>query len=123
MRMGYLPALQAAGFKVMTTPTSGVAVDADALVPAQQHAIAVAPMDEIAPWKRSPTTYQERALRYFVRFLSTTLKLSAHKIDPHAAMETYGIDSIMVLDLTRALESSSDRCRRRCSSSTRPWRR
>ncbi|MBB6249453.1 beta-ketoacyl synthase N-terminal-like domain-containing protein, partial [Rhodanobacter sp. A1T4] len=47
---------------------------------------------------------QERAARYFVRFLSTTLKLPTHKIDPLAQMETYGIDSLLVLDLTRALE-------------------
>ncbi|WP_158754555.1 SDR family NAD(P)-dependent oxidoreductase, partial [Dyella sp. S184] len=47
---------------------------------------------------------QERALRYFVRFLSAALKLPAHRIDARAPMETYGIDSLLVLDLTRALE-------------------
>ncbi|HEV2680184.1 MAG TPA: beta-ketoacyl synthase N-terminal-like domain-containing protein, partial [Rhodanobacter sp.] len=47
---------------------------------------------------------QERATRYFVRFLSATLKLPTHRIDPRAQMETYGIDSLLVLDLTRALE-------------------
>ncbi|WP_266160742.1 SDR family NAD(P)-dependent oxidoreductase, partial [Dyella silvatica] len=46
----------------------------------------------------------ERAARYFVRFLSATLKLPTHRIDPRAPMETYGIDSLLVLDLTRALE-------------------
>ncbi|MBB6249440.1 SDR family NAD(P)-dependent oxidoreductase, partial [Rhodanobacter sp. A1T4] len=47
---------------------------------------------------------QARADRYFVRFLSNALKLPVHKIDPQAQMEAYGIDSLLVLDLTRALE-------------------
>ncbi|MBY0572215.1 MAG: SDR family NAD(P)-dependent oxidoreductase, partial [Undibacterium sp.] len=47
---------------------------------------------------------QEKATRYFVRLLSTTLKLPINSIDAHAQMESYGIDSVMVLDLTRKLE-------------------
>ncbi|HEY8027484.1 MAG TPA: SDR family NAD(P)-dependent oxidoreductase, partial [Burkholderiaceae bacterium] len=47
---------------------------------------------------------QEKTVRYFVRLLSTALKLPSQQIDAHARMETYGIDSILVLDLTRTLE-------------------
>uniref|UniRef100_UPI00224E9824 SDR family NAD(P)-dependent oxidoreductase n=1 Tax=Dyella silvatica TaxID=2992128 RepID=UPI00224E9824 len=47
---------------------------------------------------------QEKAIRYFVRLLSSTLKRPAHSIDAQAQMEAYGIDSILVMDLTRALE-------------------
>ncbi len=48
----------------------------------------------------------KRAVAYFVRFLSTTLKLPAQRIDAQARMETYGIDSLLVLDLTRSLEKT-----------------
>ena len=47
---------------------------------------------------------QEKAIRYFVRLLSNTLKRPAHSIDARERMEAYGIDSILVMDLTRALE-------------------
>ncbi|HVI53489.1 MAG TPA: SDR family NAD(P)-dependent oxidoreductase, partial [Luteibacter sp.] len=48
--------------------------------------------------------FREKAVRYFIRLLSTTLKRPAHSIDARVAMEAYGIDSILVMDLTRALE-------------------
>ncbi|HEY9130845.1 MAG TPA: beta-ketoacyl synthase N-terminal-like domain-containing protein, partial [Dyella sp.] len=48
--------------------------------------------------------FQERATRYFVRLLSSALKRSASSIDARAPMEAYGIDSILVMDLTRTLE-------------------
>ena len=51
-----------------------------------------------------PDALQDKAERYFVRLLSTTLKRPAHSIDPRAQMEAYGIDSILVMELTRALE-------------------
>ncbi|UMR33393.1 SDR family NAD(P)-dependent oxidoreductase [Massilia sp. MB5] len=47
---------------------------------------------------------QEKALRYFVRLLAGTLRRQADSIDPHAQMEAYGIDSILVVELTRKLE-------------------
>ncbi|MFC5743592.1 non-ribosomal peptide synthetase [Dyella tabacisoli] len=47
---------------------------------------------------------QEKSVRYFVRLLAGTLKRPAHSIDAHAPMEAYGIDSILVMELTRTLE-------------------
>ena len=47
---------------------------------------------------------QDKAVRYLVRLLAGTLKRPAHSIDAHAQLETYGIDSILVMELTRALE-------------------
>ncbi|RUL78905.1 non-ribosomal peptide synthetase [Dyella choica] len=49
---------------------------------------------------------QEKAVRYLVRQLAGTLKRPAHGIDAHAQMEAYGIDSILVMELTRALEEA-----------------
>ncbi len=47
---------------------------------------------------------QEKAVRYFEKLLSSEIKLPPDQIDANAAMEKYGIDSIMVLDLTKRLE-------------------
>lgn len=38
--------------------------------------------------------------------LSELLQLPSYKIDPHAALETYGMDSILALKLTRELEKT-----------------
>ncbi|WP_250634474.1 SDR family NAD(P)-dependent oxidoreductase, partial [Pinirhizobacter soli] len=59
-----------------------------------EDAAANAPSDEL----------QEKAIRYFVRLLSSTLNRPAHSIDARVQMEAYGIDSILVMELTRALE-------------------
>ena len=47
----------------------------------------------------------ERVERYLCEILASVLKLPAERIDTRAALENYGIDSILALDLTRALES------------------
>ncbi|MCP4287947.1 MAG: SDR family NAD(P)-dependent oxidoreductase, partial [Gammaproteobacteria bacterium] len=47
---------------------------------------------------------REKATPYFTTLLSTVIKLPAHRIDADAPMEQYGIDSIMVMDLTAHLE-------------------
>ncbi|WP_343997005.1 SDR family NAD(P)-dependent oxidoreductase, partial [Ideonella azotifigens] len=52
----------------------------------------------------APDALQEKAQRYFVQLLSSTLKRPAHSIDAKAQMEAYGIDSILVMELTRTLE-------------------
>jgi acyl transferase domain-containing protein/acyl carrier protein len=46
----------------------------------------------------------EQAAQYLKRLLAATLKLSADRIDVHAPLEQYGIDSILVLQLTADLE-------------------
>ncbi|TCV93445.1 acyl transferase domain-containing protein, partial [Luteibacter rhizovicinus] len=71
---------------------SGLSVAAKPVAPAA--AASNAPSDEL----------QEKAVRYFVRLLSSTLKRPAHSIDARVQMEAYGIDSILVMDLTRTLE-------------------
>ncbi|HEV2680916.1 MAG TPA: SDR family NAD(P)-dependent oxidoreductase, partial [Rhodanobacter sp.] len=49
---------------------------------------------------------REKTIRHLIRLLSATLKLPAHKIDASARLEAYGIDSVMVMDLTLRLEKS-----------------
>ena len=48
----------------------------------------------------------ERTQDYLRQQLSGLLKLSANRIDPHAALETYGIDSVLVMRLTNQLEQT-----------------
>ncbi|HEX6427624.1 MAG TPA: type I polyketide synthase, partial [Niastella sp.] len=47
---------------------------------------------------------KEKAVAYFKKLLATTIKLPADRIDAAASMDKYGIDSIMVMQLTRELE-------------------
>jgi polyketide synthase PksN len=49
---------------------------------------------------------EQRAARYLAGLLSQTLRMPAERIDPQAAFEQYGIDSVMVMELTSALERS-----------------
>lgn len=46
----------------------------------------------------------ERATLYFKKLLSGVIKLSPERIDADAPMEKYGIDSIMVMQMTNELE-------------------
>ncbi|MEV0636193.1 SDR family NAD(P)-dependent oxidoreductase [Streptomyces sp. NPDC050619] len=41
---------------------------------------------------------------YLTKLLSSVINLPAARIDPEASLEDYGIDSVMTMDLTRALE-------------------
>ncbi|HWX64799.1 MAG TPA: SDR family NAD(P)-dependent oxidoreductase, partial [Rhodanobacter sp.] len=66
--------------------------------------VAVALKSESTAANAPSDELQEKAIRYFVRLLSSTLKRPAHSIDARVQMEAYGIDSILVMDLTRALE-------------------
>ncbi len=43
---------------------------------------------------------------YLCKQLSASLKLPAHKVDPRAPLEDYGIDSILALGLTSSLEKT-----------------
>ncbi|HSI47392.1 MAG TPA: SDR family NAD(P)-dependent oxidoreductase, partial [Ideonella sp.] len=85
------------GLKAMTTPTP----PADRALKAERPVPAAAPALMAADARDS---FDERAVRYLVRFLANALKLPAQKIDAQAQMESYGIDSILILDLTRSLE-------------------
>ncbi len=48
----------------------------------------------------------EKTQDYLRKQLSELLQLPSHKIDPHAAMENYGIDSILAMKLTNKLEKT-----------------
>ncbi|MDF4004937.1 SDR family NAD(P)-dependent oxidoreductase, partial [Luteibacter sp. PPL552] len=69
-------------------------------------AVGETPSVEVAVPAAVDDDFLERATGYFERFLATALKLPAHRIDRKARMEAYGIDSLMVLELTRSLEGS-----------------
>lgn len=48
--------------------------------------------------------FEEQAVKYFTELLSTVLHLPAQEIVPVDQMEKYGIDSIMIMQLTERLE-------------------
>ena len=49
-------------------------------------------------------TQEERVSRYLVGFLASALRVPAERIDADDALEQYGIDSIMAMNLTNRLE-------------------
>jgi acyl transferase domain-containing protein/enoyl-CoA hydratase/carnithine racemase/acyl carrier protein/ribosomal protein S18 acetylase RimI-like enzyme len=49
---------------------------------------------------------REKAVNYFKKLLSSTIKLPAHQIEADAPMEKYGIDSILIMALTNQLEKT-----------------
>ncbi|MFJ6851027.1 SDR family NAD(P)-dependent oxidoreductase [Streptomyces sp. NPDC091271] len=49
-------------------------------------------------------TLEERACRYLVDFLAAELRVPAERIDANDALEHYGIDSILAMNLTNRLE-------------------
>ncbi|UMR29381.1 type I polyketide synthase [Massilia sp. MB5] len=69
-------------------------------------AAAVASPPSAAPAMQLAENLQEKATRYLVHLLSAALKLPAQRIDPQAPMESYGIDSVLVIELTRTLEKT-----------------
>ena len=46
---------------------------------------------------------RERSLTYFQRLVAETLKMSPQKLEPHKPLEEYGMDSILVVQLTNGL--------------------
>ena len=49
---------------------------------------------------------REKATNYLKTLLSSVIKLPAHRIDADAPLEKYGIDSILIMQLTNQLEKS-----------------
>ncbi|AJQ25407.1 SDR family NAD(P)-dependent oxidoreductase [Pelosinus fermentans] len=47
----------------------------------------------------------EKAITYFKKLLSSVIKLPANRIEVDAPMEKYGIDSIMIMQMTNQLET------------------
>ncbi|WP_064201988.1 non-ribosomal peptide synthetase [Brevibacillus brevis] len=56
-----------------------------------------------------PTSHhlpKEKAIYYFKKLVSSVIKLPIDRIEPDALLEKYGIDSIMVMQLTNELEKT-----------------
>ncbi|UII31930.1 SDR family NAD(P)-dependent oxidoreductase [Fulvivirga ulvae] len=58
--------------------------------------------------KVSPENLTEQTQEYLRKQFAVVLGLSADKIDPQAALEKYGIDSILAMSLTAQLEKTFD---------------
>ncbi len=54
----------------------------------------------------SPAAVRAGVLRHLTELLSAVTKVAADQIDPHAALENYGIDSVMILRLNQKLQES-----------------
>ncbi|OEK09351.1 hypothetical protein A8C32_11565 [Flavivirga aquatica] len=52
----------------------------------------------------SPELLEEKAVNYFKNLLSSFIRLPVKEIDANAHMDKYGIDSIMIMQLTSSLE-------------------
>jgi len=57
---------------------------------------------------RAPGSLREAAIAHFTHLLADALKLDPARIDPQEPLESYGIDSILVMQMTRALERGLD---------------
>ncbi|HET8798758.1 MAG TPA: beta-ketoacyl synthase N-terminal-like domain-containing protein, partial [Thermoanaerobaculia bacterium] len=71
----------------------------------EEPAAAIAQSDPI-PAAGSVQGIAERMQEWLRAEFSTLMKLPAHRIDPQAALEKYGIDSILAMKLTSQLEKS-----------------
>jgi acyl transferase domain-containing protein/enoyl-CoA hydratase/carnithine racemase/acyl carrier protein len=67
---------------------------------------AVAATVDVVPVEAAAGDLTAQTEAFLCRQLATVLKLPAQRIDPRAPLEDYGIDSILALDLTRALEQA-----------------
>ncbi|MEJ2621335.1 MAG: SDR family NAD(P)-dependent oxidoreductase, partial [Candidatus Thiodiazotropha sp.] len=61
-------------------------------------------LDETISTPITPSLPRDKAIGYFKKLLSSVIGLPAHRIEADAPMEKYGIDSIMVMQLTNQLE-------------------
>ncbi len=91
-----------------TGPIEEVAPTVDAPTPLDAAPVAPAP---VAPTAGDPAVddpgsegVERAAVAYLTKLLSSVINLPAARIDPEASLEDYGIDSVMTMDLTRALE-------------------
>ncbi|MFT5082341.1 MAG: acyl transferase domain-containing protein/acyl carrier protein [Lentisphaeria bacterium] len=53
----------------------------------------------------SSRVLKEKSIKYFVNKFSSSLKVSSELISTSEPLETYGVDSLMIMELTRQLES------------------
>jgi len=73
-----------------------------------RHAIAVAPVSAVSPTAANIDTSKllERAQRYLIQQFSNLLKIPPHELNAKAALENYGMDSVLAMKLTNQLERS-----------------
>ncbi|MES2741333.1 MAG: SDR family NAD(P)-dependent oxidoreductase, partial [Pseudomonadota bacterium] len=65
---------------------------------------AVAPATPVVQGDRAAGQLDDKALAYFHKLLAAAMKLPSQRVEVDAALEEYGIDSIMVMELTSELE-------------------
>jgi len=92
-----------AGSPASTARTVSPASTAQTVSPVQTAPPAQSIPDAPVLSKRDSLSY-EGTVNYFKDLLSGIIKRHADRIDPDTAMEQYGIDSIMVMQMTAALE-------------------
>jgi acyl transferase domain-containing protein len=81
-----------------------VMLGSTATSPAPQAAQTAAP--EIVPARAASDSLVARTEEYLRTQFADLLKIPARKLDPQAALETYGIDSILAMTLTNELEKT-----------------
>ncbi|MDC8758414.1 SDR family NAD(P)-dependent oxidoreductase [Janthinobacterium sp. hw3] len=96
---------EALGQQIIAAESDGVARQRLAPPPVRQ------PLQPNKPAEDRPGTpslphspLHERAVAYFTGLLAKTLKLPSHKISSAEPLEKYGIDSILVVEMTTALQ-------------------
>ncbi|MFI1761427.1 SDR family NAD(P)-dependent oxidoreductase [Streptomyces sp. NPDC020800] len=82
-----------------------IGAPADGPEPAADDLTADAPaVDDLTADAPASEGIERAAVAYLTKLLSSVINLPAARIDPEASLEDYGIDSVMTMDLTRALE-------------------
>ncbi|HET8891422.1 MAG TPA: SDR family NAD(P)-dependent oxidoreductase [Candidatus Angelobacter sp.] len=100
-------------YRSLTLPNDQILV-AEGDLPRMRHAMTAgvtAPSEPqakhpVAPLAVDSQGLVEKTQDYLRKQLAELLQLPSHKIDPHAALENYGIDSILAMKLTNKLEKT-----------------
>ncbi|MFE9722738.1 SDR family NAD(P)-dependent oxidoreductase [Streptomyces sp. NPDC005794] len=94
--------------RIAQTLLAGLLVDGPAPrpLPPTDAAAAVAPDGNrvAAPAEGLDENTAQQAVAYFKRLLASVIDLPADRIDAEASLEDYGVDSVMTMEMTRALE-------------------
>ncbi|WP_055419932.1 SDR family NAD(P)-dependent oxidoreductase [Streptomyces pactum] len=73
--------------------------------PAPARASAVAPAAPVSPASHASPVSRDDALHQVTDVFARVLEMTADQLDPDLTFENYGVDSLVVLELTRALEA------------------
>ena len=74
--------------------------------PIEEPRVSVNSIEEKDRSQTENATISEKAVHYFKRQISSIIKLPANQIETEAPMEQYGIDSVMIMQLTNQLEKT-----------------